>query len=289
MENQTRRVFLGKVGAGVTAGALSSVLGPPLRSAAFSDAVTDATSKYESLVRSQFPWMPPVTFIDDMPAGSGRWFTTYDMQNALHKVEFPADLHAPVDDSVVKHESGHVCANYVYNARGPVWSNPGGTGPWDLYVEFLRYNGGDPSLRSRSDINEIFAEHFNRMLGGAVQYPALVGLVPFDATTMRNFVNQIAPPSVDGYGYISPDLALVTDANGNWFGTINISGMYGPAGGQIPILGVAERIGLAGTEASLPDCTFWVPSNANGAWGYLMVRDDPIRSGTAYFRVSAFE
>ena len=289
MEKQTRRTLLSRVGAGVTVGALSSVVGPPLRSAAFSDAVADASSKYESLVRSQFPWMPTVTFIDDLPAGSGRWFTTYDPQTARHIVELPSDLHAPVDDSVVKHESGHVCANYVYNARGPVWANPNGTGPWDLYVEFLRYNGGDPAVRSNPQINEIFAEHFNLMLGGAIQYPALKDLVPFNATTMRNFVNQIAPPSVDGYTYISPDLGLVTDANGNWFGTVNISGMYGPAGGQIPILGVAERIGLAGSEASLPDCTFWVPSNANAAWGYLMIRGDPIRNGTAYFRVSAFE
>ena len=289
MDKQTRRALLGKVGAGVTVGALSSVLGPPLGSAAFSDAVTDASAKYESIVRSQFPWFPPVTFIDDMPSGSGRWFTTYDPQTARHIVEFPVDLHAPVDDSLVKHESGHVCANYLYNARGPAWSAPTGTGPWDLYTEFLRYMGGDPALRSRSDINEIFAEHFNRMLGGAVQYPALVGLVPFNATTERNFVNQIAPPSIDGYTYISPDLGLVTDANGNWFGTVNISGMYGPAGGEVAILGVAQRIGLGGTEASLPDCTFWVPPSANGAWGYLMIRGDPVKGGTTYFRVSAFE
>ena len=85
--------------------------------------------------------------------------------------------------------------------------------------------------------------------------------------------------------WISGDLAIQTDANGNYFGSVN--GLTGFVTTK-PILGIAQRIGLAGSEATLPRCSFWVPNGVT-AYGYLMVRGDPVRGGTTYFRVSAFQ
>ena len=85
--------------------------------------------------------------------------------------------------------------------------------------------------------------------------------------------------------WISGDLPIQTDANGDYYGMIN--GLTGFTTTK-PILGIAQRIGLAGTEGSLPRCTFWVPTGVT-AYGYLMVRGDPVKGGTTYFRVAAVQ
>jgi hypothetical protein len=86
----------------------------------------------------------------------------------------------------------------------------------------------------------------------------------------------------DALKFISGDQGVFVDANGNALVVEPLSNLVsGP-----PILGFAERIGLAGTEATLPLCTFWATSSTQGL---LMVRGDPVRNGTAWFRYGALQ
>jgi hypothetical protein len=83
--------------------------------------------------------------------------------------------------------------------------------------------------------------------------------------------------------FISNDLPVTTDSNGNALIRQSISGLFksGP-----PILGFAQRIGLAGTEPTLPNCTYWPTDTVNG---WLMVRGDAVHGGTAWFRYGALQ
>jgi hypothetical protein len=90
--------------------------------------------------------------------------------------------------------------------------------------------------------------------------------------------------------YISGDFDKPMDGNGNFFGTVPVTGLRPPDGNNNPpILGVAQRIGVSGTEATLPRVTFWVPQNSGGNFGWLMVRGDFQRNLPAWFRVAAFQ
>jgi hypothetical protein len=92
--------------------------------------------------------------------------------------------------------------------------------------------------------------------------------------------------------WVSNDFPISLDANGNYFGLVDIPPgfLYAPATGQVKMQGFAQRTGIPtdGT-AELPDCTFWVPSDLNGTKGRLMVRGDPIRFTTGYFKVGVWQ
>jgi hypothetical protein len=278
---QTRRAFLAKVGAGVGACTLAAAV-RPLSANASQAGIDEGNAKYAT-VRSWYPWLPPCTMVDT-GAPAGPYYASFNQTTWRYEIQMAVDRDTH-GLGIIEHEAGHIMAYYVSNSRGTTWNS----GTHRLYYEFCVYFGADPSIADRPDMGEIWAEHFARahVPGYNPSYPQLVGVVPFDPVTgpqkMKDFCVSIALPSEDGLQYISGDQAVTTDSNGNAFVQKPISGLASAGG---PILGFAQRIGLAGSEPTLPYCTFWAVNNTTG---YLMVRGDPVHSGTAWFRYGAIQ
>lgn len=243
--------------------------------------LADAAALYEKFVRPALPWLPAPVFRDVRPDGTkqpeGIWNYAYEWAWGEHVIYCPYNWDFNYD-YVIAHEAGHYVAQWVYMARGTQWP--------DMYSEWLAWMGADLSLRQHKQMNEIWAEHLRDMLfpGSPTYYPALQGLVPYNRPRHRAFIDSIAIEE-DGLKFISGDLAVATDSQGNANVVINPTGLRQ----GIPAFGSAQRIGATAAN-DLPDAvTYQVDTTGPVAIGRLLVKGDIVKNGTAYFRVMAMQ
>lgn len=204
---------------------------------------------------------------------------------------------------VLLHEAGHGIEGTRAPREREAFMTLRGFPTWDLQadrqreeqlVQPPRYAPNGTRLVWHISPAEKYAEGFRR----AAQH---AGLVPFDSSFHGRDLDLTedygtafprdamvahfqALRSEDMAKFISGDLAIVTDDKGNASKLISVSGLE-PG---VPAFGIVQRIGLAGDEASLPDTTFQVDLDS-AAFGRLHVRNDPVRNGTAYYRVAAIQ
>jgi len=304
LEKQTRRDFLTKVGCGAMFASVAMAT-RPLTALATQQAIDSAYAIYDVYANpstGRYPWLPQrngpdgwrIKMLDTNP--NSNWFTSYNKFPAEYQIQFNAAV-TQHPYGVMDHETGHVFAFYVYNARG--WER---TGPADFYNEFIANQGGDPALRNRTDVDEIFAEWFARAwvpnYPGA-GYPNIYNpstgysIMPFNATTLKTFLANSAIEA-DGLKFVSKDMAVLVDGNGAaivrnvdmsatpFKPQTMVNGQWSP-----PILGVASRIGLVSSE-NLP-AAYFQNQPGNVQKGDLFIKNDPVRNGNSYWRVGAFQ
>lgn len=131
---------------------------------------------------AHFAWLPKPTIVESTDPNEARDHAT---ATAISVPKY-SDAWNDGRPDVVIHECGHVLAFWLGERRVPIIET------------FLDAFGADPRTTANPLINEIFAEHFARAYvdgyAGA-NYPALVGLVRFDAETMRAFCEGLRPPA----------------------------------------------------------------------------------------------
>lgn len=130
---------------------------------------------------------PPRILDDPFDPLAGSYHMTNDplgyfMLLLAHFTSVP-DEHSP---HLIIHELGHLFAYWCGGRR-------------DVIREFLAAMGGDPALNEHKLRGEIFAEHFVRAYDPSYHgqdYAGLVGMVPFDATLMRAFVEAMMASTI---------------------------------------------------------------------------------------------
>jgi hypothetical protein len=143
-----------------------------------------------AFIDTTFPWLPKPAIVEwDNTAGGTRLYST------ATSISVPKWSDAWDDGryDFVIHEVGHVLAFYV-STRVPV------------IERFLATFGANAAFKDDPLVNEIFAEHFARAYVDGytgVNYPQLVGLVPFDAAKMRAFCEALAL-AVPAGGQVAP-------------------------------------------------------------------------------------
>lgn len=205
--------------------------------------------------------------------------------------------------AVLLHEAGHAIEGTraprereaFMAARGfPSWGAQADRQREEQLVQPPRYAANGTRLVWHISPAEKYAEGFRR----AAQH---AGLAPFDGSFHGRDLDLTEDYSTafprdamvahfqtlrsdDMAKYISGDLAIATDDKGSASKLVPVSGLE-PG---VPAFGIVQRIGLTGDEPSLPDATFQVDLDS-AAFGRLHVRNDPVRNGTAYYRVGAIQ
>lgn len=205
---------------------------------------------------------------------------------------------------VLVHEAGHAIEGdrartprerdrYMTIRGFPTWDSQVARQFEEQKVQPPRFAPNGPRMVWHISPNEKYAEGFR--LSAQIS-----GLVPFDdgfyGRTELTETYGLAFPfaGCDAYfralkgddmaKFISGDLAVATDASGNASQLISVTGLE--AG--VPAFGIAQRIGLTGSEASLPVATFQIDLGS-AAFGRLHVRNDPVKSGTTFWRVCGIQ
>lgn len=205
--------------------------------------------------------------------------------------------------AVLLHEAGHAIEGtrnprererYMALRDFPTWDYQADRQREEQLVQPPRYAPNGTRLVWHISPTEKYAEGFRR----AAQHASIA---PFDSSFHGRDLDLTEDYGVayprdalvahfqalrgdDMAKYISGDLAIATDASGNASKMIPVSGLE-PG---VPAFGMVQRIGLAGTEPTLPNATFQVDLES-AAFGRLHVRNDPVKSGTAYYRVAAIQ
>lgn len=256
---------------------------------------------------STFPAVPPlrrfsITDDWDMSGGTGGGISrnfdgSVDVELDRSLATYPVLLHE-VGHAVEGTRSPHERAAFMSLRGFPSWEAQADRQRAEQRMEPPRFAPNGTRLVWHISPNEKYAEGFRR----AAQF---AGLAPFDQSFHgrdldltedygRTFPHAAALEyfqalrSDDMAKFISGALQVSTDANGNATLVVAVSDL---APG-VPAFGVWQRIGLTGTEDAgnpegFPEATFQVDDSA--VWGRLYVRGDPVKNGTAFYRVAAFQ
>jgi hypothetical protein len=202
------------------------------------------------------------------------------------------DLYRRITDRV----GGSLATSVIWDAfqtRGCVWQPP---------IDWLS------TEQWASFIPECFLGEW-----GGYQHP-LWGFINFnDSRVVAYFNSSASQPMRDfflGYAtrgfdmtriWTSADIALTTNNSGNVSaGGRTVSGLWTanpalqiPAGifdpNGAPLIAVCSRIGISGSESSLPNTAAAAAFDASGAFANVHVRGDFVRSGTIYVRATVFQ
>lgn len=211
----------------------------------------------------------------------------YEWNRGLWRPEFGCPDAPPHDLplGLWVHEQGHHFEDHCYR-----WGPYRAGGVMGIRRAFLQWHGADMALMDFHDLDELVAEHFTTaLLRDSTGYDyntywAYKGKVPFTSTAhTRAFFDSIYEEAYAMAKFISPDLAVATDASGNGRLIVGVEGLRP----NFPAVGFAQRIGLVGTEPVLPNASFSVA--ADSSFGVLNFRGDPVKSGTSYWRVAAIQ
>lgn len=254
----------------------------------------------------------------DLDPGSGDGEATWaaGVETLKLRGDYPAAaLDQATKDLMVEntsnHEAGHP-QDSRYNDQlrthhALYWSFRGFPGTWDqAEADAAARDAAAPGSGWQFHPRESWAECFGIALSGRYTW-ALIQNDPSKKEKTYDFgVGTPTPEAARAFfvklaggvflaRYISDDLAIALDSSGNAIVVTPIPASAGFIAGQKAACD-AKRIGLAGTEASLPiimpaigeDTSKGV--NADGRF-YVrsVIRGDPVRPGTGYLKVSAWQ
>lgn len=129
---------------------------------------------------------------------------------------------------------------------------------------------------------EMYAESFmTTYIPEALERTETFG-VPIDRARMSSFYAERGGQTFMPR-YISPDIPITTDANGNWSGWLDLVGLKPNLSTVVQV----SRIGLAGIETRLPSVE--AQANAEATRAFVMLKGDEVRGGQAYIKLLAVQ
>lgn len=263
----------------------------------------DAIAFWRGPLATAFPALPELRSIEVFESWDTSSGTAGDIgRNADGSVNIRLHISAATLPTLL-HEAGHAIEGHrpqrereaFMALRGfPTWESQADRQRAEQLVMPKRFGPNGTPLVWHISPNEKYAEGFRRAAMSA-------GLLPFDGSfygrdldLTEDYGRAFPQDELVAYfqmlrgedmaKFISGDMAITTDDKGNASKLVSVSGLE-PG---VPAFGLVQRIGLTGDEPSLPDATFQVDHDS-AAFGRLHVRNDPVRSGTAWYRVAAIQ